>query len=87
MQIVGDDVQRHLARDARQRLRQEVRRAHPGLDRAEGVFDGLSPHAHGRRVLVEAPLHGFEHGLVLIRRSLAGVQRLLIGQRWQAVVQ
>ena len=46
-----------------------MRRAHPGLDRAEGVVDSLSPHAHGPRVLVEAPLHGFEHGLVLANLS------------------
>ena len=82
-EIVGEDVQGHLARDTRQRLHQEVHRAHARLDRREGVLDRLAPLAHGLRVRVEPPLHGFEHMLVpqrVIRRSLAGVQRLLIAQ-------
>jgi hypothetical protein len=35
--------------------------AHPGLDGAEGVLDGLAPPAHGLRVLVEAALDGFKN--------------------------
>ena len=70
-EIVGEDVQRHLARDTRQRLHQEVRRPHAGLDRREGVLDRLAPLAHGLRVLVEPPLHGFEDMLMLPARDPA----------------
>ena len=42
-----------------------------GLDRAEGVLDRLAPLAHGRRVLVEPPLHGFENRLMLPARDPA----------------
>ena len=41
-EIVGEDVQRHLARDTRQRLHQKVHRAHARLDRRERVFDRLA---------------------------------------------
>jgi hypothetical protein len=40
-QVVGQNVQAHFGTYARQRLRQEVRRAHPGFERAEGMFDSL----------------------------------------------
>jgi hypothetical protein len=42
-QIVGEHTERHLARDLRQRLHQEVRRAHPHLERAEGMLNRLAP--------------------------------------------
>ena len=42
-QIVGEYAERHLARDLRQRLHQEVRRAHPHLERAEGMLNRLAP--------------------------------------------
>ena len=42
-QIVGKYAERHLARDLRQRLHQEVRGAHPHLERAEGMLDRLAP--------------------------------------------
>ena len=58
-------MQRHLAGDARQRFHQEVRRAHSGLYRAEGMLDRLAPRAHGLRVLVEPLLHGLDDMLVL----------------------
>jgi hypothetical protein len=69
--IVGEDVQRHLARDTRQRLHQEVHRSHARLDRREGVLDRLAPLAHGLRVLIEPPLHGFENMLMLPARDPA----------------
>ena len=36
-------MQRHLGGDVGQALRREVGRADVGLDRAEGVIDGLTP--------------------------------------------
>jgi hypothetical protein len=41
-QIVGKYAERHLARDLRQRLDQEVRRAHSHLERAEGMLNRLA---------------------------------------------
>ena len=39
-------MQRHLGRDAWQRLHEEVGGTHPGLDRAEGMLDRFAPLAH-----------------------------------------
>jgi hypothetical protein len=64
-------VQRHLARNARQRLHQEVRGAHPGFNRAERMLDHLAPLAHGLWVLVEPALHRLEDGLMLPARDPA----------------
>src|SRR5262249_53783965 len=63
-EIVGQYVQGHLGGDARQRLHQKVRSAHPHLECAEGVFSCLTTHAHRLRVLIETLLHGFEHVFV-----------------------
>jgi hypothetical protein len=60
-EIVGEDVQRHLAGDAWQRFHQEMRRAHARPDRAEGMLDGLAPLTHGLWVLIEPALHGLKH--------------------------
>jgi len=38
LQVVGQDMQAHFRSDARQGLGQEVGRAHPRLERPEGVF-------------------------------------------------
>jgi hypothetical protein len=70
-EIVGEDVQRHLARDPRQGFHQEVDRSHARLDRREGVLDRLAPLAHRLGVLVEPPLHGFENMLMLPARDPA----------------
>ena len=40
-EVVGQYMQAHLGTDARQPLGQEMGRAHPGFERAEGMFDGL----------------------------------------------
>jgi hypothetical protein len=40
-EIVGQNMEAHLGPDARQPLGQEMRRAHPGFERAERMFDGL----------------------------------------------
>jgi hypothetical protein len=47
-QIVGEYAERHLARDLRQRLHQEVRRAHPHFERTEGMLNCLASAAHGQ---------------------------------------
>jgi hypothetical protein len=62
-------VQGHLGGYARQRLHEEVRRAHPHLVCAEGMLGGLAAHAHRLRILIETLLHGFEHMLVLPSRD------------------
>jgi len=64
-QIVGERVQRHPARDARQGLHQGVRCAHAHLQRAEWMLDRLAASAHRARVGVEPPLHRFENMFVL----------------------
>ena len=68
-------MQRHLGGDLRQPLHQEVRRAHSHLERAERMLDCLTALAHRLRVLVEPPLHGFEHVLVLPPRDAALLSR------------
>ena len=68
-EIVGEHVQGHLGSDLRQALHQKVRRAHPHLERAEGMLDRLAALAHRLRVLIETLLHGFEHVLVLPSRN------------------
>jgi hypothetical protein len=58
-------MQGHFGGHARQRLRQEVRRAHPHLEGGEWMFGCLATHTHRLRVLIETLLHGFEQVLVL----------------------
>jgi hypothetical protein len=64
-QIVGEHAQRHFAPDLRQRLHQEVRRAHPHLKRTEGMLNCFASAAHGLGILIQSPLHRFENALVL----------------------
>ncbi len=64
LQIVGQNVQRHLGCDVLQRLHLEVRGAHPRLDRSEGMLDGLAPQRHLVRVIVEPLLDPLEDPLV-----------------------
>ena len=70
-QIVGEYAEGHLARDFRQRLHQEMRRAHPHLERAEGMLNRLAPATHGLGILIQPLLHGFENVLVLPSRDAA----------------
>src|SRR5712664_2821413 len=58
-------MQCHLGGNPWQRLHQEVGCAHPSLDRAEGVLDGLAPLAHLLRMLVEPTLHRLENVFML----------------------
>jgi len=62
-------VQCHLGGNLGQALHQEVRRSHPHLQRAEGMFDRLATLAHGLRVLVETFLYGLEYMLMLPARD------------------
>ncbi len=55
----------HLGSNPWQRPHQEVGCSHPGLDGAEGMLDRLAPLAHLLRMLVEAPLNGFEKVFML----------------------
>jgi hypothetical protein len=57
-QILGEHAERHLARDLRQCLHQEVRRVHPYLERAEGMLNRLAPAAHGLGILMQPLVHG-----------------------------
>ncbi len=70
-QVVGEYAERHLARDLRQRFHQEVRRAHPHLERAEGMLNRLAPAAHGLGILIQPLLHNFENVLMLPSRDAA----------------
>src|SRR5271155_1557288 len=64
-EIVGQDVQRHLRGNPRQCLHQEVRRSHPGLDRAEGMLDRLASLTHLLWMLIEPALNSFKNVLIL----------------------
>lgn len=55
----------HLRADVLQRTHLEVRRPHPCLEGAEGVFDGLPADAHLVRIVVKTLLHRLEHVLML----------------------
>jgi hypothetical protein len=62
---MGQDVEAHLGSDLVEGLGQEVGGAHPSLEGAKRVFDGLSSHVHRIGHTVEPILHSVEHVLVL----------------------
>ena len=64
-EVVGQNVEAHLGSDLVEGPGQEVGGAHPRLEGAERVFDGLSSHAHGVGHAVEPGLHPVEHVLIL----------------------
>ena len=68
-QIIGEDREGHFGGYLRERFGQEVRRSHAGFHRPERMFDCLPPLPHGLRVVVEAPLHLFQHMLMLPARN------------------
>jgi hypothetical protein len=70
-QIVGEHAERHLARDLRQCLHQEVRSTHPHLERAEGMLK--------RQILEEAVQAGANLSEVARRCGIAA--RVLF--RWK----
>jgi len=67
-EIVSQYVQRHLSGNPGQRLHQEVRGSHPGLNRAEGMLDRLASLAHLFRMLIEPALNDFKNVLMLKRQ-------------------
>src|SRR5580698_6793386 len=75
-QIIGENREGHLGGYFWKRFCEEVRRPHAGFHRAEWMFDGLAPLPHGQGIVVEAPLHFFQHVLMLPARNsplLAGL--------------
>jgi len=58
-------VEAHLGSNLVEGPGQEVGGAHPGLEGAKRVFDGLSSHAHGLGHAIEPILHPVEHVLIL----------------------
>ena len=83
LQIVGQDVKAHLGSDLVEGPGEEVGAPHPGFQRSEGVFDGLTAHGHGVGHAVEPGLHLVHDGFVppapnLL--SLSGVHWDLSGQ-------
>jgi hypothetical protein len=67
--IIGEDREGHLGGYLWERFGQEMRRPHAGFHRAERVFDGFPPLPHGQGIVVEAPLHFFQHVLMLPARN------------------
>ena len=68
-QIIGENREGHLGGYFWKRFCEEVRRPHAGFHRAEWMFDGLAPLPHGQGIVVEAPLHFFQHVLMLPARN------------------
>ena len=58
-------MEAHFGTDPLQGAGQEVGRAHPGLDGAKRVLDGLPAHAHGVWHPIEHGLHCIENTFVL----------------------
>ena len=65
LHIVGQHAQTYLGSDVSERLGEEVGAAHPGLERAEHVFNGSPADAHGIGQLVQSPLHGIDDRFML----------------------
>ena len=63
-QIIGEHVRRHFRRDVGKPFHEEVRGAHPRLDRAEGMFNRLAARAHGARIRIEPTLNLLHQMLV-----------------------
>ena len=59
----------HLGGDLGQTLHQEVRRAHPHLQRAKGMLGRLTTLAHRVRIVIEALLYGLQQMLMLPARD------------------
>ncbi len=68
-EIVSQHMQGHLGRNLRQALHQKVRRAHPHLERTEGMLGRFAAHTHRLWVLIETLLDSFKHMLVLPSRD------------------
>src|ERR1700756_3186433 len=64
-EVVRQHMKAHLSADMLAGFHQEVRRAHPELQRAKWMLDGLTAYAHHVRLLVKPLLHRFNDGLML----------------------
>lgn len=64
LHIVGQNAEAHLFSDIFQGPGEEGHTAHPGFERAEDMFNRLSPNAHGIRQLIEAHLHLIQYRLM-----------------------
>ena len=71
LEIVGQNMQRHLGADISQRLHLEVRRPHPVLDGSERVLDGVEPDVHFLRMLVEPALDRLDDMFMFPARDAA----------------
>ena len=58
-------MQTHLRTDVFQCLHLEVRRTHPGFDRAEGMLDGAAANAHAVRHTIHTIFHILQYRLML----------------------
>ena len=65
LDVIGEHVECHLGADVSERAHSEVRRSHPGLDRAERVFDGRAAQTHQGGVAVHTIVHRLDQMLVL----------------------
>jgi hypothetical protein len=87
LQVIGQDVEAHLGSDLVECPGQEMGGAHPGLESPERVFDGLSPHVHGRirsrRSCILSSTSSFTQRLII--RRLVGMHRGLSGPVKQAL--
>ena len=79
LHVIGQDLQTHLGSHSRQRLGEEVRRAHPELQRAEYVLNGLSAQAWCLWCAVQPLLNYLEHVLVLPTRNASIVAGCALG--------
>jgi hypothetical protein len=64
-------VQCHLAGNLRQRLHQEVRRAHPHLQCTEGMLDRLAARTHRAGIFIEPLLYRLDDLLMFPSRDAA----------------
>ena len=71
LEIVGQHVQRHLGADLLKGAHLEVGRAHPRLDSAERMLDGIPARTHRLRVLIEPALGRLDNALVFPTRDAA----------------
>lgn len=64
-EVVRQHLQAHLGAHMRQGLGQEVRRAHPVLERAEHVLHRTPSHGHGVKLAIQPLLHPLQNVLML----------------------
>jgi hypothetical protein len=67
-EIVGEHVQGHFGRNFRQSFHQEVRRTHPHLERAEGMFGGARASPAGELLEAVATWFKRSHPVAADRR-------------------